>query len=197
MSIVGSIVAEDIPSDLEVIYQGGDNFLARMKTMSELHSAVKKAYEDLQLGNDAVAAKKAAEDAYAVAADKLAAADKALKDALVAAEAKVAEARETGAQIVADGRATADAMKSEADQLRSAAIEYAAATKRHADDTLADVLAKQADLNRLASQAEALRQQAEDAKSKSEQATAQAEAQRAVYRQRVSQLQAIISQTEP
>ena len=190
-----SAEAPAVPSDLEAIYQGGQFFLDRMKVMADQREAAAKALTDLQLGNDIVGAKTAAEKAL-VAAD----------GAEAAARLKLVNAETAAVKIIADAKEQADkladeAMKANAKVMaalkaaREEADIYAASSRQAADAMLANATAQHAAIT---GQMNAARKAEDDfvaAKSKQEDATKSAEAMLQLYRQKIAQLQAVIAQT--
>jgi cell division septum initiation protein DivIVA len=90
------------PDDLQVIYQGGENFLARAQALSERHREVENALAALNLG-------KSAQDAYNEATTAAAQAKKEFADAKAKADALVKNAQKQAEDIVS--KANAEAMK--------------------------------------------------------------------------------------
>lgn len=110
-------------SDLQLIYTGGDNFLARMKAMSDGRARAEKAYRELQMGTDAKAAL-----ADAKRQNDEAVATKQQADALLA------KAKDEAARIVAEANSnTASALRDA--KAKAAEIVVAAEKKKVAADT--------------------------------------------------------------
>lgn len=116
VSAAGSSVGPGPESDLSLIYTGGDNFLARMKALSDAQAASDAALAELRLGQTAKAALTAAQD-------KQAQAEFALKNANQKAAGIIEAAQASADGIIA--AATQQAVQKKA--------EIAAASARHED----------------------------------------------------------------
>jgi hypothetical protein len=165
----GISVSSPQPSELELIYQGGENFLARMKALSDQRAAHEKALRELNLGSDAKAAYdeaqklkgdaqadresaknellEAKKQAAALLDDARAHADDLKNKALISARS----AEEKANQVKADAESYADAKKGEADDL----VNKASSTHRQAKEKLSAVEAMQAEHLRAKSDYEA------------------------------------------
>lgn len=113
----GGVSAAPPPeSDLNLIYQGGQNFLARMAALSDARDKSERALLALAIGNDA---KAAYEDAKAKSAEAMALLEKAKADRAYALNL-VAEAKEKAGALVADAQAEARATSLDIEQKRMA-----------------------------------------------------------------------------
>lgn len=195
MSISGSGISpggNQIPEEIQAIYQGGENFLARMKAMLDMRTSLEKARSDLNLGQEIVAlrqqvsddAKKSADD-RAAAQDILNGAKEQAKSIVDQANAEAARIRqEMDAKILASGSA-ANNMKQEADR-------YVAKVKAEIDDAAKlaaklknEVSAKHAELSAAIEAAKAREADAENAKASHDEA-------KSLYEQKVAQIKAVM-----
>ncbi len=119
--------ASPISADLEAIYTGGENFMARMQALSDATAANEKALKDFNLGNDINAKIEEAKTKQDAA-----------KKATAAAAKKVADAEAQAAKIVADAKA-------QADDIAIAAQTYAEKVKADAAKIKADAAKTKAD----------------------------------------------------
>jgi hypothetical protein len=133
---VGTIGLGRPDDDLNLIYRGGENFLARMKSLSDLRASQEEAYLKLRMGEDAKAALQLADQRRAEA--------ERIKEAALevqAAAEKEAKERLDAAKIVWDesvAKATAEIEKATAaaKQTRKDADAYAKAKRASVDDAI-------------------------------------------------------------
>jgi len=156
MSPGGVSVDPSPPSQLDVdmaaIYEGGDNFLARAKFLSEQRAQYQVALANLRVGENARATlDEAKRQSDAAAADRQEA-GAALEQARIDAAGIVQRANEQAGAIIGSAQATAGASITEASQVKADADTYArnkkadadAALKRASDSEAAAARARQA-----------------------------------------------------
>src|SRR5258708_39601333 len=112
--------------DFRAIYQGGENFLARAKALSDLKAQHDIAYANLRIGQDARAALDDAQRKQTEAASLRDQATTALEAATTTATDIVATANAQAAAIVAEAKSAAGAKSASASQIMVDANEYAA-----------------------------------------------------------------------
>lgn len=198
--ISGNISGDEkgAPSDLELIYEGGDHFLERMKALANAQASAKKALEALNIGNDIAKARSDAEEA-------LAAAKKELENASQTAEKLLSNAKSESGQMLEEARATAkettDRANSDAYSLtlaakedRESASKLLAEAKAQAQKILteADIKTKSIEAEwRSVKDAEA---EVEALKAKYSRAISDTELARQAYERKMKQMQAIFDQ---
>lgn len=143
----GTIGLQDSGSDpdLNAIYQGGANFLARMQAMATMRDDAEAALAQLKLGNDLKAAAADAKAKQAAAAQALTDARDVLTKARADAAALVSGAQGQVSAIIADANAQSASVGAAAQQTKAVADAYAASTKKNADDVLMAAKAAQAE----------------------------------------------------
>jgi hypothetical protein len=135
--------------DFRAIYQGGENFLARAKALSDLKGQHELAYANLRVGQEARAALDAAQLKQSAANEALAKANATLESATQTATDIVAKAREEAATIVAEARTAASAISASASQTMLNANDYSSQKKSAADAALKRAADHEAETARL------------------------------------------------
>lgn len=181
------------PSELDVIYQGGQFFLERMRAMDAQRQAAAMALADLALGQDAASAQRAAHEALTDAQAKLAAAEKSLSDATSQAAEMIADAKAEAKETVDSANANADALNTAAGSTKKEADDYAAKAKAEADETLAAANKIMSDVTAKSLALEVAKREADEAKAKSQQSWTAALAAKASHDKRIAEVSARIS----
>lgn len=119
--------------DFRAIYQGGENFLARAKALSDLKAQHDIAYANLRIGQDARAALDDAVRKQSSANGALDKANTTLETATQTATELMGKAREEAAAIVAEAKSAASATSAAASQIMLDANGYATDKKATAD----------------------------------------------------------------
>jgi membrane protein involved in colicin uptake len=119
---IGTVGGPAESNDIDVAYTGGSKFLARLQQLSDLRDANETAYANLQLGNDAAAALRNAQDKQRDATKALEAAQSDAQATRVAAAKVKADADAYVARVSAE----ADAKSAQADKTNAAATALAA-----------------------------------------------------------------------
>jgi hypothetical protein len=130
----GISVSSPQMSDLELIYQGGENFLARMKVLSDQYAAYQKALRELNLGSDAKAAYNDAQRLKGEAQFDRESAKNELLDAKKQAAALLGDATAQADDLKNKALISARSTEEKANQVKADAESYAAAKKGEADD---------------------------------------------------------------
>ena len=125
----------NVPEDLSLIYQGGDNFLARMKALQDQQAAIQGMLDELNLGRPA-------REAYEDATTKQGVANSVLEEARGRASKMVQDAHDKAAGLILDATNDAAAMRKEATEFRAKAEKAfldADALKRSAAETASNL----------------------------------------------------------
>lgn len=124
---MGVSQSESVHPDLNAAFVGGDDFLSRIKTLTDQREAIKKMLAELNLG-------RAARAAYDDATAKQQQADKALADARATSEKTVSAAQDKASGIVKDAESRANSLNADAEK-----------SSKEADQLLRDAKQKNAE----------------------------------------------------
>ena len=138
----GSIGKGGPPDDLSLIYQGGENFMARMAAFNEKRRQYDEAFLRLKIGNDAEAALQGAKQRLAEAEQKRAAAAQTLSDTEAKCKQAIEDASKQAQKIIADAMAASKQSEQQATRWKTDATSYAAKTEADANATLKDAQAR-------------------------------------------------------
>src|SRR6266478_7998804 len=141
--------------DFRAIYQGGENFLARAKALSDLKAQNELAYANLRIGQDARAALDAAVLKQSSANGAIEKANATLEEATRTATELVGKAKEEAAAIVVEAKSTASATSASASKIMLDANEYVATKKATADAAAKRAAANEAATEKLKEAAQA------------------------------------------
>jgi hypothetical protein len=176
------------PDDLTTIYQGGENFLKRMKVLTAQRDAHEEAYAKLKLGTDAQAALTQAnarmQEASALRDEAGALRDKAAKDGAAIVEKANWEAAQIKAAAFNEGKAETQ----RSGELRLEAENYAKKTKATADEVLKAAKATAAQATARLQDADAAAIKHRDAEGVANAANAQAQAMQELLAKKIAKV---------
>jgi hypothetical protein len=162
--------------DFRAIYQGGENFLARAKALSDLKAQHDAAYVNLRIGQDARAALDDGLRKQTEAASLHDQAATALEAATTTATDIVAKANDQAATILAEAKSAASAASASASQIMLDADNYATTKKATADAAAKRAAANEAETAKLKDAAQAALAAHQAARATADKSKADAEA---------------------
>jgi trimeric autotransporter adhesin len=149
-------------SELQAIYRGGDNFMARIKAMETRTETLNQAITNLRIGNDAVAALADARNKQ----QQVEARQRQVEAALAAAARRLSEANAQATSIVAQAKSEATGLRRDAETYATQTKAEANAVKAEADGVKAHAEGLKTDAQAKLAEAETTRAQAQDAVNK-------------------------------
>jgi len=188
----GTIGKGSPPDDLALVYQGGENFSARMAALEKKRREYDQAYLQLRLGKDAEAALQGAQNKLAEAEQKRAAAAQTLSDTEAKCKQAIEGASKQAQKIVADAMAASKQSEQQATRWKSEATEYATKTKGEADALLRGVQAQLQSAQQMQREAEAALAAGRNAAASQVAATAKVEAKAKELQDKIDKLNAAI-----
>ena len=197
MGIGGTGLSADIgtvPSDLEVIYQGGQFFLDRMKVLTDAKTNADASLAALNLGKDIVSAQVNANAALANANKAQAAAAQTLVDAQKQAAEIIdnAKAKAQATDIVNVALANAAKTKADSDAAEKKSDDYITRRNAKAEAALKDAQDQLAAINLQLIATKKAEQDFLAAKADQETATKAANDAQKIYQQKLAQIKSVI-----
>jgi colicin import membrane protein len=194
MSGVSVTEGNPLDEDLSAIYQGGQNFLARMQAMSDRRAAAEHAVANMNLGHSVQAALADATTKQ-VSAAKLEADAKAIVDAARATAHDLSgKASEEANSLLTAAKAQVKALKDEAAAIKDAADKHSAETRTAADAALAHASGVKDAASRASAEVLALRAELQAAKNEAEQAKTKADALAAELKAKIAKVTSALNE---
>ena len=189
---IGTVGKGPPPDDLSLIYQGGENFMARMAALDAKRREHEVAFLNLKIGSDAKAALKGAQECLEEAERNRTATAKILADAQEKARKELEDASKEAQRVAAAAMDLRKKADEECAALRRNAEEYVAKTKTNADEVLKAARSKLATAQRAQAEANAAMTEAVSIRSAAETANRDADAKVKAFQNKVNKLNAAL-----